>query len=378
MFLYYIFAGLQFLIFPIFIIGLIVYFVRRWGRKKASVTEDDSWYRRFSREDSMSQSLLLLSVLFLWITLLAFNRDLGDAFSWRTIALIISLVSILGAYSLKAVYLLAPGLIGIMGWWGVQAFRWLSVIKSLSLKNINSAAIFSGLSLIALLFFVLGHLHESESRYRRFTMIYLILGIFWVSGALFFLSTRLGLVALEAMTKGSSLAGSWPVVFSLFLFSLALIGGIIYGSRKKLIYYPEALVVFVLGLVFLIITFLPEQNLFIGAKSGFSLTGGNLSHQGVLWAIIFNLLVFLELLGLIFSGYVRREGWLINLGALFLFLLIIVKYFDWFFTFLDKSVFFISAGILLFVVGWFMERGRRYMITSIKPEEERMGIIKKQ
>jgi len=46
--------------------------------------------------------------------------------------------------------------------------------------------------------------------------------------------------------------------------------------------------------------------------------------------------------------------------------LIFVKYFDWFFTFLDKSVFFISAGVLLFVVGWLMEKGRRYMLAEIE------------
>jgi len=67
-------------------------------------------------------------------------------------------------------------------------------------------------------------------------------------------------------------------------------------------------------------------------------------------------------------GYLKRENWLINLGAFFIFILIFVKYFDWFFAFLDKSIFFISAGILLFVVGWFMEKGRRYLLSTIKKE----------
>lgn len=132
----------------------------------------------------------------------------------------------------------------------------------------------------------------------------------------------------------------------------------------------EILAVVLLAIIFIVIALLPEQQLFIRQGMtiyyGTSFSGNELSASGILWAIIFNLAIFFELLGLIFSGYLRREKWLINLGVFFLFILILVKYFDWFFTFLDKSVFFIGAGILLFAVGWFMERGRRYMISNIK------------
>ena len=71
-------------------------------------------------------------------------------------------------------------------------------------------------------------------------------------------------------------------------------------------------------------------------------------------------------MGVIFVGYGRKEKWLINLGIFFLFIFILVKYFDWFFDFLDKSVFFIGAGVLLFAVGWFMGKGRRYMLSEMK------------
>ena len=136
----------------------------------------------------------------------------------------------------------------------------------------------------------------------------------------------------------------------------------------------EFLAVLLLTLLFGVSALLPQQSMFLQAGSSYNFYSGGqeLSSNGVLWAIIFNFAVFFELLGLIFSGYLRRETWLINLSAFFLFLLIIVKYFDWFFTFLDKSIFFISAGILLFVVGWFMERGRRYMISNIKAQSQQI------
>lgn len=126
----------------------------------------------------------------------------------------------------------------------------------------------------------------------------------------------------------------------------------------------EALAIILLVVLFAVIPLLPSQRLFIQSGGGRSFQV-DLTGAGVWWAILFNVLVFVQLLGLIFSGYARREGWLINVGALFLFLLIAVKYFDWFFAFLDKSVFFVGAGILLLAVGWLMEKGRRYVISSI-------------
>lgn len=366
---YFYFGILRFLLWPLLIIGVIVYFLRRRGAREIPVSEDENWYLRFSlsREDTVSQLLLLLAILFLWITLLAFNRDLGDPLSWRTVALLTSCTAIFGAYFLKVLYLLPVGLVGMAGWWGVQAMRWLGMGSLSQGINFKTTAVLSGLALLALLFFCLGRSHEQEKRYKRFAMVYLVLGIFGISAALFVLSTKLGLAALAGMTKGSPFIDSWQVALSLFLLVISLVGVISHGVSKKLIFYPEALALGILGLLFVIIALLPEQELFItGGKRDLFYSMGNLSSSGVFWAIIFNLVIFLELLGLIFSGYIRRESWLINLGALFLFLLIITKYFDWFFTFLDKSVFFIGAGILLFVVGWLMERGRRYMIASIK------------
>ena len=110
--------------------------------------------------------------------------------------------------------------------------------------------------------------------------------------------------------------------------------------------------------------FVFKQIIFIGSRSR------ELSASGVLWAIILNVLLFGEIMGVILAGYGRKEKWLINLGVFFLFIFILVKYFDWFFDFLDKSVFFIGAGILLFAVGWFMEKGRRYMLAEMKNENE--------
>lgn len=333
---------LPLLIWPAVIIGLIVFFARRQKKKSHPAR-------------TISQFFLFLSVLFLGVTLLAFNRDFGEPWSWRTILLLTSAAGLASAYYFKVIYTLGFSLIGIVSWWGAQIFEWSQG------KNIKTSAIFAGLAFVMLLFYVLGRLHEKEFKFKHFARLYLILGIMAMTGILFFLSTKPGLAGLEEMTKGTALLGSWQIVLSLLLLAGFLIGATTYTASQKLISSLEILAVALHALLFMVIALLPPQALFIR-------TPGELSSIGILWAVIFNLVIFFELLGLIFSGYLRREGWLINLGALFLFLLIIVKYFDWFFTFLDKSIFFIGAGLLLFVVGWLMERGRRYMISNIKTE----------
>ena len=47
-------------------------------------------------------------------------------------------------------------------------------------------------------------------------------------------------------------------------------------------------------------------------------------------------------------------------------MLVIIKYFDWFFEFIDKSIFFLGAGELMLALGWSMEKGRKYIITNVK------------
>ena len=343
----------------IIIVGIIIFFISRRKRK------DNEQYLQImlSKEDALSELFLFLSILFLGVTLLAFNNDFGDPFSWRLILFIVSVLGLISAYYFKIIFTLIFSLIGIASWWGVQALEWIDG------KDIKTSSIYAGLIFLILLFYVIGNLHEKEIKFKRFSLVYLILGIIPITGALLFFSTKPGISTLNNITKGAIFFGSWQLTLSLFSFIIFIIIAMFYAINKKSISIFELVAVFILIILFCVILFLPEQNMFLyeGTKYNFN-TANQLSGNGIFWAVIFNLAIFFELLGLIFSGYLRHKKWLINLGTFFLFLLIIIKYFDWFFTFLDKSIFFIGAGILLFSVGWFMEKGRRYMFANIKNE----------
>lgn len=360
------FGFLSFLIWLILIIGIIFFIAHFiWGRRKTEGIKEKDWYSQLflSKEDTVSQFFFLFSVFFLGVTLLAFNKDLGELLSWRTILLLVSVIGVVSAYYFKVIYTLTASLIGLTVWWSAQAIEWTQG------KDIKDAALFAGLLFIAIIFYLLGRAHEKEMKFKRVSMVYSILGLIPITGALFFLSTKSGIRTLEDITEGVSFFSSWEITLSLFVFLIFLIGILIYTLSKNLVFKSEAVVIGFLVVLICIIALLPEQTMFLQQRGYYGVyRGAKLSSSGILWAVFFNILIFLESVGIIFLGYLKRENWLINLGVFLIFALIFVKYFDWFFTFLDKSIFFIGAGILLFVIGWFMEKGRRYLLATIKKE----------
>lgn len=358
-------------LFPLIIVGLVIFgisaFIRWLIRRKKGVLEEDedqSSQIFLSKEDAVSQFFFLLSIVFLGVTLLAFNYDFGNPVSWRIVFYIASIIGLVIAYYYKSVFPLAISLIGIIGWWGAQAAYWAET------KDISMSSVFVGLMLISLILYTLGHLHEIKEKYKRFAMVYLIFGIISITGALFFLSTRVGLKFLDEISGGIEFYGEWRISISLILFVVALIGVLFYTLNRKLISTYQAIAVILLAILFCSILFTGGAGMFTDLRKGYIYSSSQLTSTGIFWAIVYNIVIFFEILGLIFSGYIRKEKRLINLGAIFLFLLILVKYFDWFFESLDKSIFFIGAGILLFVVGWFMEKGRRKIILDIKEESQ--------
>jgi len=354
---------------PLLIIGLIVYAVRERIKKRVKVKEKDWYLQSFlSKEDAVSQFFFLLSVFFLGVTLLAFNKDLGNPLSWRTILLFASIIGVVIGYYFKVIYTLTVSLIGFAVWWGFQAAEWIGV------KDIKYTALFTGLLFIVTIFYLLGRVHAKEIKFKRVSMIYSVPGFILITGALFSLSTQYGLRMLEEITRGTSFLGSWEITFSLFVFLILLVGILFYTLSKNLIFKLEAAVIGFLVILFFIIALLPEQTIFLQQKDYYEVyRGTEFSSSGILWAIFFNILIFLELVGITLLGYLKQESWLVNFGVFFFFILIFVKYFDWFFTSLSKSVFFIGAGVLLFVVGWLMERGRRYLLLSMKKERVRQN-----
>ena len=86
----------------------------------------------------------------------------------------------------------------------------------------------------------------------------------------------------------------------------------------------------------------------------------------VLYAVVFNALLALALLGVLVSGYLRgREAW-VNIGLLFIGINIIARYFEYSWGLLDQSLIFVAAGVILLLGGYLVERGRQEMLERIR------------
>ncbi len=285
----------------------------------------------------------MLFVFFSGVTLLGINADFGDPLSWRIIFFAMTALGIGVAYYFKTVFSLLFSVVMLSVWWGAQSFQWID------LPGIEPLSLYVGYILYAALLVVLGRIDQ------KFGSVYSLFGTLFLMGSLFFFSLQSGLHALVGLSDGLSMTGSWQMVVSYAV----LLGGLSMALIRARLPMYENLVVLAHVVFYLFLLILPPFLLFVDYDT--------LSSEGLFMAILFNVLILAQLIGIIALGYYRRASWMINMGVIGMFLFILVKYFDWFFTFLDKSLFFIGAGLLLFGVGWLMERTRRRMIADIDP-----------
>ena len=85
----------------------------------------------------------------------------------------------------------------------------------------------------------------------------------------------------------------------------------------------------------------------------------------VTYTIMFNLALLAGILGLVFLGYFRGTGYLVNIALVFFGLLVIGRYFDFTWDLLPRSAFFIVGGLLLLGVGVLLERLRRKTLRQM-------------
>ena len=86
----------------------------------------------------------------------------------------------------------------------------------------------------------------------------------------------------------------------------------------------------------------------------------------VLYAVVFNAIFAVALLGVLVSGYLRgREAW-VNIGLIFISINIFARYFEYSWDLLDRSLIFVAAGVILLLGGYLVERGRQKMLERIR------------
>ncbi len=88
-------------------------------------------------------------------------------------------------------------------------------------------------------------------------------------------------------------------------------------------------------------------------------------QYGSLMAILLNVLFFAGMVWLLFAGSDSNNRTLINLAFIFFALALITRYFDTFWSLLNRSFFFMAGGLILIVGGYFLEKQRRKFTSSL-------------
>lgn len=351
------FLGLLF--WPTVLILAIIFIVKRVRSKKNSnKTSSSLLIFTDSPEEELSQWFVFLGVLFFGGSILFINEWLGQPLEGRNILLLMSIAGFFCTYYFKAILTLIVAMLNLITWVIFNGFVWN---QSLDFKY---SALLTTISFLLITFYIIGRIHSGSPKINQLAKAYLLFSTLMITGLLFILSSNDGSTILNGILTGESIFTSWKMTSVLSVTAVGALMFFAFSIYKKLLSWPEILSV---GILFMVFTSL----LFINAcvpESNPNLLYDTLANscKSTSISVLFNLVLFLYIFGIIITGYIRRSSTYINYGAITLFLFIFVKYFDWFFDSLDKSIFFIIAGLILFGVGWFMEKGRKIVISNIK------------
>lgn len=93
-------------------------------------------------------------------------------------------------------------------------------------------------------------------------------------------------------------------------------------------------------------------------------------NAGSAMALLFNLLFFAALVWLVFHALHINDRTLLNFAFFYFAVWLLSRYFDTFWTLLDRSLFFMAGGVVLLAGGFFLEKQRRRLSRQILQARE--------
>ena len=254
------------------------------------------------------------------------------------------------AYLLRLKTLLSLSLIVLILWLGLEAKYWVTD-ESASLYGILPGELMLvPLYLLAgLALWAMGLMHRGYRRLRSLSGPFIVLGLLaaFIPGFVLTFDVFWGRLGAPSL---------WPFYVALpALFFLSCTGAGLSRDREVGWVWEMLFLAIVLGLGLYLSLF------FQGSPAA--------RHSDLVLAsnIIFALAIFIVLL----LGYLREHPAYVNIALLFFVLDLIVRYFDFFWKLLPRSLFFIIGGLTLLLGGVLLERKRRELLASFRaPEEE--------
>ena len=254
------------------------------------------------------------------------------------------------AYFTRSRAILTLAIFAALGGLGYKAVNWLEVVDH------GQYAAFAFYLVLGSALYAIGAVHSWFERLKLYTTRYQIVGLILVFGVLFVLSFQ-GLFSERAMDQfdAAQLPMQFIVTFSIaaaIAVMCALYSLFRYLNNRQLsgAYYGDLITAIVLTAVGYMALYLPFSS-------------------PATYAVIFNIMLFALVFGLLFVGYLREVQYLVNIALFFFGLGVIGRYFDLTWELLPRSVFFVLGGLLLLIGGWLLERLRRKTLEKMQAQE---------
>ncbi|MFH2027789.1 MAG: DUF2157 domain-containing protein [Nanoarchaeota archaeon] len=197
-----------------------------------------------------------------------------------------------------------------------------------------------------ILVFGAGALHYASERLKDIARIYRIAGIKITMISLFLLtfnlfSGKIGRLGMNLEISNQLTIGF--VIFSILAIIMAVINLFFNISKQKTNSLENSIGLGIVGLALIFFFFPATNNIYV---------------------VIFNLIFLGVIFTLLFVGYNNEDIKLVNIGVFWLAALIVVRYFDFFWDLLPRSLFFMVGGLILVLGGIALEKKRRQLKTQ--------------
>lgn len=260
------------------------------------------------------------------------------------------LIWIIGILPLIYVFMSMPiaGLLSLLFFIWVYLFFFLTRQSFFGLLEGFASRYFPVLYVVAgVMLFGIGGLHYLSEKLHNVARIYRIAGLKVILFSLFLLTFNFFSQYQDYYGIQTDATGKFVVGFIIFSVLAILIGVINWFFNKanqiSKIEGPVSLGLMALMLVFY---YYPSST--------------------TIYVVIFNLVLAWVILLFLYVGYKQEDMKLVNMGMFWVATFIVVRYFDWFWGLLDRSIFFMVGGLILVLGGIALERKRRQIKTQFK------------
>jgi len=336
------------------IFGGLGYGIWRFFKGKNSDKNKTDTGAFFSQKEAIAHLLFLATP---GLLLAGIVRIADGEGSLAAVLGIISVVTIILAFSLRLGYGIVLGYLGIMLSWVRFVIETMENNSTTGLERggganyeTSIAVLLVGTFLLFVFMYIIGRFFFVFESAKRVAYSCMVLGIFGSIGVMFWLVSEDVTDSIRFASFARLVDLNISIGALIILLGVSVFGGSVYGVfRQKSILPAEGIGVGVL--TFLVIVWLLVET-------------GSAPFAQALPTLIPNTVTLLTIIGILLLGGQRSEKWMINIAAFLLIIWMLVTYGAWSSTLLGSGTVFILGGLFLLLVGWGVEKGRRWAISS--------------